>query len=77
MSPSYISMLFKEKTGINFKDYLFTTRMNHAKRLLRQGRPIAAIARQIGYEDAEHFSRRFKAHFGASPATYRKSAEEG
>lgn len=77
MSPSYISMLFKEKTGINFKDYLFTTRMNHAKRLLRQGRPIAAIARQIGYEDAEHFSRRFKAHFGASPAAYRKSAEEG
>ena len=28
MSPSYISMIFKEKTGQNFKDYLFQTRMN-------------------------------------------------
>lgn len=72
MSPSYISMIFKEKTGQNFKDYLFQTRMNHAKRLLRQGMPIGEIARQLGYEDTEHFSRRFRARFGVSPMAYRR-----
>lgn len=72
MSPSYISMIFKEKTGQNFKDYLFQTRMSHAKRLLRQGMPIGEIARQLGYEDTEHFSRRFRARFGVSPMAYRR-----
>lgn len=72
MSPSYISMIFKEKTGQNFKDYLFQTRMNHAKRLLRQGMSIGEIARQLGYEDTEHFSRRFRARFGVSPMAYRR-----
>lgn len=77
MSPSYISMIFKEKTGQNFKDYLFQTRMNHAKRLLRQGMAIGEIARQLGYEDTEHFSRRFRAQFGLSPMAYRKEAPAG
>ena len=76
MSPSYISMIFKEKTGQNFKDYLLSTRMNRAKRLLRQGEPIYEIARQLGYEDAEHFSRRFRARFGLSPAAYRREGED-
>lgn len=77
MSPSYISMIFKEKTGQNFKDYLFQTRMNYAKRLLRQGMAIGEIARQLGYEDTEHFSRRFRAQFGLSPMAYRKEAPAG
>lgn len=77
MSPSYISMIFKEKTGQNFKDYLFQTRMNHAKRLLRQGMAIGEIARQLGCEDTEHFSRRFRAQFGLSPMAYRKEAPAG
>lgn len=77
MSPSYISMIFKEKTGQNFKDYLLTTRMSHARRLLRQGEPIYEIARKLGYEDAEHFSRRFRERFGLSPAAYRKEGGEG
>ena len=72
MSPSYISMIFKEKTGQNFKDYLFQTRMNHAKRLLRQGMAIGEIARLLGYVDTELFSRRFRAQFGLSPMDYRK-----
>ena len=69
-------MIFKEKTGQNFKDYLLSTRMNRAKRLLRQGEPIYEIARQLGYEDAEHFSRRFRARFGLSPAAYRREGED-
>jgi len=71
MSPSYISMVFKEKTGKHFKDYLFETRMRRAKQLLRQGTPIGVVAQQLGYEDAEHFSRRFRAHFGLSPTVFR------
>ena len=35
------------------------------------------IARQLGYEDTEHFSRRFRAQFGLSPMAYRKEAPAG
>ena len=58
MSPSYISMIFKEKTGQNFKDYLFQTRMHHAQRLLRQGMAIGAPARLNSTETRSDASSR-------------------
>ncbi|NYH40579.1 AraC-like DNA-binding protein [Micromonospora jinlongensis] len=38
--------------------------------------PVAVIARRWGFRDSTHFTRRFKARYGFSPAQWRRSCEE-
>lgn len=36
LSEAYFPIYFKDKTGVNFRDYLLNMRMNHAKKLLSE-----------------------------------------
>lgn len=73
MNYSYFSTLFKEKTGLNFVDYLTHVRMEEAKKLLLDPEiKIYEITALIGYDHPKHFTRVFKNHFGMSPKEYRK-----
>lgn len=72
VSTSYISILFKDKTGHNFKDYLLDCRMKRAKELLAAGCPAAEICESLGYSDYDYFSKSYKKYHGESPAEYRK-----
>jgi two-component system response regulator YesN len=73
LSPFYLSRLFKEKEGVNFVDYLTRLRLEEAKKLLAQTNDtVAAIAEQVGYAEANYFSRIFRRHFGMSPSEYRE-----
>lgn len=77
LSPSYISKLFKTETGDTPINHLIRVRMEKARRLLEQERDISVqdIAQQVGYDDAYHFSKLFKKHFGESPSYYRKKQD--
>jgi two-component system, response regulator YesN len=73
MNYSYFSKLFKETKGISFKKYLIQTRMENAQNLLKDPtNKIYEIATRVGYDNAQNFSRAFKAHFGYSPKEYRQ-----
>ena len=72
VSPSYISILFKDKTGHNFKDYLLDCRMKRAKELLAAGSQAAEICENLGYSDYDYFSKSYKKYYGESPAEYRR-----
>ncbi|WP_150275838.1 response regulator transcription factor [Paenibacillus tepidiphilus] len=73
ISPSYLSHLFKEKTGDNLIDYVNRLRMERAKRLLREGdEKIYKIAKTLGYDNAKYFFRLFKKLTGYTPEEYRK-----
>jgi AraC-like DNA-binding protein len=50
--------------------WLHRERMHMACRLLLEDLPVGEVCRRVGMGDAFHFSRRFKAHFGASPRAY-------
>ncbi|ADE53834.1 helix-turn-helix domain-containing protein [Coraliomargarita akajimensis] len=53
-------------------NYLARKRMESAARLLMVTRlSIHEIAGKVGFEDALHFSRVFKKHYGTSPRAYR------
>lgn len=41
---------------------------------LQGGRSTMAIASRLGYADAAHFNRAFRARFGTTPGAYRRSA---
>ncbi|WP_413378180.1 helix-turn-helix domain-containing protein [Alkalihalobacillus sp. 1P02AB] len=73
LSYSNFSHFFKKKTGENFAAYLERLRINKAKQLLIQGKePIKSIAEQVGYINANSFTRSFKKLENMAPGEYRK-----
>lgn len=72
VSPSYLSRLFKKKTGVNFIDYLTGYRLEKAKEYLtKTSRKVYHISEMIGYENPRYFSRLFKEATGCTPQEYR------
>ncbi|MGO4330069.1 AraC family transcriptional regulator [Cupriavidus sp. 2TAF22] len=48
-----------------------------AKELLGGGRPLAAVAEQVGYDSEAAFNRAFKREFGMPPASWKRSRGGG
>lgn len=71
--PVYLSKLFKEKTGINFIDYLTKVRIDRAKVLLNDvAFRIYDISEMVGYTSPRHFSKIFKNITNLTPKEYRQ-----
>lgn len=76
ISASYLSKLFKQKTGKNINSYITEIRMKQAKELLRQPRyKLYEIAAMVGYSDGNYFTKIFKKYTGLTPSEYRKGIE--
>lgn len=72
ITPSYLSKLFKNETGINFKDYLMNRRLVKAQLLLKSSKyKIYEISRMVGFNDSHYFSKVFKKQTGFYPSDYR------
>lgn len=69
---SYLSRLYKEKTGQNLFDVINKRKLEKAKEYLAEGKRISDIAVLVGFEDVSYFSRVFKKHEGCSPRDYEK-----
>ena len=67
---SYLSRLYKAKTGQNLFDAINKMRLEQAKRYLAEGRRISDIAFLVGFEDVSYFSRVFKKYENCSPRDY-------
>lgn len=76
-SPSYLSVLIKKELGLPFQDYLIQERMKKAKLLLlTTDLKIYEIADQVGFEDMNYFSQRFKQVVGLTPRQFKKGEEK-
>lgn len=73
VNASYLSRVFKEKTGYTFTNYLFECRMKEAERLvLNTDLKAYEIAEKVGISDPHYFSACFKKHTGKSVSEYKK-----
>ena len=73
VSQTSFRRLFKAHTGKSPSDYIRDLRMTSAARmLLTSDREIAEIGYQVGFSDANYFSRTFRQVFGVSPHQYRR-----
>jgi AraC-like DNA-binding protein len=62
---------FKRLVGIPPHAYQVHLRVDHARRMLAAGAPVAAAASSAGFFDQSHFHRHFKRLHGVTPARYR------
>lgn len=76
ITDSYLSRLFKEKTGRNFQEVLLEKKMETARQMLasRVNYKNKEIAQALGYQDTQNFCRTFQKYWGKSPQKFKKEA---
>lgn len=73
LSVPHYCALFKKQTGMSPMRYLVHARMSRACTLLDSSdKSVAEISREVGFQDAFHFSRTFRGVVGLSPRAYRQ-----
>lgn len=72
LNPSYLSRLFKEKTGKNLYEYIVEIRIGQSQELLRNpAERIQDVAKKVGYDSAQSFTRAFRHLTGMTPSEFR------
>ena len=71
MSSFYFSRFFRTSYNQTFLEYLTAYRIDRAVGLLLDIPDIREIAVQVGYTDANYFTKVFKRHLGVTPTEYR------
>lgn len=71
ISPGYLSTIFKQYTGICFIDYVTETKIDQAKKLLRESDyKVYEISEMLGFNNAYYFSKVFKKVTGMTPSEF-------
>lgn len=71
LNSSYLSRLFKQYTGENFRDYLINIRITKAIGLMRSGQNnVNEISEMCGYKSPKYFAQQFKHVTGLTPTEY-------
>lgn len=72
LNKSYLSRIFKARTGETMSNYINQCRIRKAASLLRKtDRRAYEIAEMVGYNNVEYFNQVFKKLMGVSPKEYR------
>ena len=73
LNKTYLSELFKQKTGVSFTEYVTNVKMERAKVILvQQNLKTYEVAELLGFKDSEYFSKVFKKCIGSTPTLYRR-----
>ena len=75
-NESYLSRLYKCKTGQNLFDAINKMKLEKAKEYMSKGYKIYEVAHRVGFDDVSYFSRVFKKYEGCSPREYGKRKYE-
>lgn len=67
------SRMVRRKLGVSPHAFRVLARLNLARQLLRQGKPVAAVAADTGFADQSHLTRLFRRTFGTTPGIYRRN----
>lgn len=72
MSVRHLTRAFRTSRGCTVGEYLQHSRMEHAKRLLRNDRSIKSIAQQLGFSSTSSFALVFRKATGVRPLDFRQ-----
>lgn len=69
LSPVYFGNLFKQQTGMSFRQYVTTIRLNQAENMLLNGEnTVGEVAELCGFSDTFYFSKVYREQKGTSPS---------
>ncbi len=69
LSPWYFGNFFKKETGVSFRQYLTSIRLNHAEDMLRSGEyNVSEVAAACGFSNIFYFCKVFKESRGITPS---------
>ncbi len=72
VTTAYFSRLFHKNTGVSFKQYITSLRLEYAKQLLDENvLPIIDIGYECGFNTPSQFYRAFKKDNAITPSEYR------
>lgn len=73
LNKSYLSRIYKARTGMTLGDYILSLRMERSIVLLRStDKKAYEIAEEVGYRDPNYFGNSFKKYTGKSISEFRK-----
>ncbi|WP_435923606.1 response regulator [Paenibacillus sp. DYY-L-2] len=77
LTPSYLSKLFKQETGMTITDYLIEVRIRKAKELLSHSSEMKVheVGCEVGYPDPAYFNKLFKRIVGVTPNEYKRISQ--
>lgn len=77
VSYSHLSKMFHDFSGVTFRQYLNTYRLEQAAAMLTESRlTVKEIAYETGFSDTGYFIKRFKRRYGATPSSYRRGSAD-
>lgn len=73
LSSYYLSHEIKNMAGINFKEFLNSTRVHESvKLLLDTEKTISEISEDVGFSHTRYYNKYFKMYYNITPLQYRK-----
>lgn len=76
LSAGYLSVLFREETGISAKQYILREKLSAAQDLLAHtDLTVQQIAETFFFASSSHFSSAFKRQYGITPTQWRTARE--
>jgi two-component system response regulator YesN len=77
-NASYLSRIFKQYTGMSFREYVNKQRIEQARKLLDDPNAKAyEVGVRVGIDDPNYFSTLFKKYTGMTIKQYRSGSEHG
>ena len=77
LERTYLYRLFKERLQCSPREFLQSYRLERSAELLRDSNlPISEIGLFVGFYDASHFYKAFRARYGMTPKQYREHTKE-
>lgn len=78
LSRFHFGRMFKRQLGISPAKYVEQARIEQAKRMIVDAQmSLAGIAQATGFADQSHFTRRFRAYEGCTPAQFAREHANG
>ena len=72
LSKYHFIRLFKKTYGYTPHQYLTAVRLDRAKDLLREGRPVTDVCYAVGFDSLSSFTGLFKRLTGKTPSVFRQ-----